>query len=428
MRFSIVIPTRNRSETLFSTLQTCLAQVFTDYEIVVSDNCSSDRTREVVEGFASPKIRYFRSETPLSMSDSWEFAVSKAVGEYVTVVGDDDGLLLHALRDLDLIIRESNVKVVRWNRVYYNWPNIPFEAVANQISIPLTWDSVFLDTSQMLKNADFQGDYTRLPMFYNSVIHRDLIDEVRCKAGRVFLSVIPDVASGVAFAYLTKAYPSIGRPMSINAGSGKSNGLNAMFIKDSPYTHEFNALNDRSQLGWHPILPKILTISASLVDAYLQVSERLVGLDRRNVVDRKKLIVNCLNENRWRFNDDQVKQNMVEAIRESVRDNQELSNWFEGYILENKNLAWIPLEYVKRKGIADGMMYLDGNEFAVSNVYEVALLYEKITGHLDDPFKFASVSGVEQRDFLRSFSRMPSWMKWTIKGIVKWTKKLLFIR
>lgn len=54
-RFSVVIPTRERADTLRFALQTCLDQDFEDYEIVVCDNCSSPATKNVVDSFASSR-------------------------------------------------------------------------------------------------------------------------------------------------------------------------------------------------------------------------------------------------------------------------------------------------------------------------------------------------------------------------------------
>src|SRR5213078_1360054 len=96
-RFSVVIPTRERAQTLRYSLQTCLDQDFTDYEVVVCDNYSSPATREVVDSFTSPRVKYVRAPQPLAMSHNWELALAHASGEYVTVLGDDDGLLSHAL-------------------------------------------------------------------------------------------------------------------------------------------------------------------------------------------------------------------------------------------------------------------------------------------------------------------------------------------
>src|SRR5690349_16522507 len=120
--FSVVIPTRERAETLSSALRTCLEQTFDDYEIVVCDNCSSPATRAVVEAAGSARVRYVRSDRPLAMSANWELAVSHARGQYVTVLGDDDGLMPFALRELRrLIDRHDRPTAIQWIVGMYTW-------------------------------------------------------------------------------------------------------------------------------------------------------------------------------------------------------------------------------------------------------------------------------------------------------------------
>lgn len=117
IRFSIVIPTRERAETLKGTLRSCLAQQFDSYEIVVCDNCSSPETKRVVDSFKSEKIRYIRSDIPLAMTENWELAVSHAVGDYIIVIGDDDGLFSYSLREIDRLLKELGVKALRCNYI-----------------------------------------------------------------------------------------------------------------------------------------------------------------------------------------------------------------------------------------------------------------------------------------------------------------------
>ena len=79
-RYSIVIPTRQRHETLRACLQTVVNQRSDDYEIVVADNASSPETREVCESFRSPKLRHLRCDDALSMNDNWERAIDAGAG------------------------------------------------------------------------------------------------------------------------------------------------------------------------------------------------------------------------------------------------------------------------------------------------------------------------------------------------------------
>jgi glycosyltransferase involved in cell wall biosynthesis len=95
--FSIVIPTYNRSELVQGAVQSTLAQTLGDFEVVVSDNCSEDDTRAVIERFADPRVRYVRTPTHGTIGDSWEFARSQARGTLVMMLSDDDALVPDAL-------------------------------------------------------------------------------------------------------------------------------------------------------------------------------------------------------------------------------------------------------------------------------------------------------------------------------------------
>jgi len=174
VRFSIVIPTRERAHTLRFALRTCLDQQFDDYEVIVSDNCSSPATKAVADEAASPKVRYVRTPEPVAMSANWEFAVSHARGEYVTVLGDDDGLLPHALSQLEGLVQRHSPKAVRWGLVLYTWPTFMLAGHENYIRLPLGNAVVERDGMEVIRSvAESLESYEDLPMIYNSAIRRD---------------------------------------------------------------------------------------------------------------------------------------------------------------------------------------------------------------------------------------------------------------
>ena len=65
----------------------------------MGDNCSTPAVKEAVDHCASPRIRYLRSDKLLSMVDNWNLAIGESRGEYVTIIGSDDGMMPYALRE-----------------------------------------------------------------------------------------------------------------------------------------------------------------------------------------------------------------------------------------------------------------------------------------------------------------------------------------
>ena len=121
-RFSILIPTRNRPEFLRTTLQSCLSQSFSDFEIIVSDNSVSHPARELIEQFSDPRIRYFHQESELEMFGNWEFTYSQARGDFQILIGDDDAIVPNCLEVIQGIIAESGCDFVACDYARYVYP------------------------------------------------------------------------------------------------------------------------------------------------------------------------------------------------------------------------------------------------------------------------------------------------------------------
>lgn len=114
--FSIAIPTYNRADKLKIALKQLLAQDFKNFEIVISDNCSTDDTRKVVNSFKSSKIRYFRNDINIDVLPNVRKAIQLSEGEYIFLHGDDDFLLKkNALSKVYRIIKKTNAGYIRLN-------------------------------------------------------------------------------------------------------------------------------------------------------------------------------------------------------------------------------------------------------------------------------------------------------------------------
>jgi glycosyltransferase involved in cell wall biosynthesis len=102
--FSVVIPTHGRRlDFLVEAVETVRRQNDPDFELVIFDNASSDDVAGFVSGLRDARVRYVRSNDFLPVTESWNRAISLATGDYVTFLGDDDGLApgyFSALREI----------------------------------------------------------------------------------------------------------------------------------------------------------------------------------------------------------------------------------------------------------------------------------------------------------------------------------------
>ena len=104
--FSILLPTRNRLDLLKRAIQTVLRQDFEDWEIVISDNYSDEDIQPYVESLNDSRIRYQRTDSFVPVTDNWNRALEASRGDYVIMLGDDDGLLRGCLSGLHNYIQQ----------------------------------------------------------------------------------------------------------------------------------------------------------------------------------------------------------------------------------------------------------------------------------------------------------------------------------
>jgi glycosyltransferase involved in cell wall biosynthesis len=74
LRFSILVPTRQRPDTLLATLATLLWLTGYDYEIVVADNCGDEEVAAAINAVQQrhPRVKHLRSDRVLPMAANWE--------------------------------------------------------------------------------------------------------------------------------------------------------------------------------------------------------------------------------------------------------------------------------------------------------------------------------------------------------------------
>ncbi len=88
-RVSVLIPTFNRAEYLLTAVNSALEQTFSDIEVIIVDDGSTDNTAQIVRGIKDPRVRYIHQENS-GVSAALNTAWRAAGGEYLARLDSDD--------------------------------------------------------------------------------------------------------------------------------------------------------------------------------------------------------------------------------------------------------------------------------------------------------------------------------------------------
>ncbi len=108
--FSVIIPTYNRCDFLKSAVDSVLNQTCDDYELIIIDDGSCDGTRELINSYNDPKIKYFYQEKK-GPAAARNRGISESQGEYIAFLDSDDRWVSKKLEEV--------LKAIKNNPDYY---------------------------------------------------------------------------------------------------------------------------------------------------------------------------------------------------------------------------------------------------------------------------------------------------------------------
>lgn len=87
---SVVMPVYNCEAYIHDAVESVLSQTFSDFELLIIDDCSTDRTLEVISQFNDPRIYVFHKSVNSGITDSLNLGIEKARGRYIARMDGDD--------------------------------------------------------------------------------------------------------------------------------------------------------------------------------------------------------------------------------------------------------------------------------------------------------------------------------------------------
>ena len=269
-RLSIIIPTRNRSQLCLATARSVLA-FDVDFEIVIYDSSTEDGLEAQLAGLNDARVRYIRACGQLNMTQCFEFAVAEARGEFVCMIGDDDGVTPALFACVDLGVSENldSVTTTASAFVLYNWPDIRSryfgDEASGRLMLRVTGRAADVRIvpatsllAEFLKRAGQGcGD---LPRVYHGLVRRALLGRMRSTFGRCFDGVSPDVSFSYLAARLSDRHAIVQTPLTISGTSASSNaGRSAMHQHKGDLWSDAHMKNYRDEV-WPSTVPEFFSV------------------------------------------------------------------------------------------------------------------------------------------------------------------------
>lgn len=123
---SIIMPSYNTAKFISETIESVLVQTYTNWELIIVDDCSTDNTDEVVKSFLSyNRIKYIKNEKNSGAAVSRNRALREAKGKWIAFLDSDDLWLPVKLEKQIAFMKENDYHFSYTNYVEINEASIP---------------------------------------------------------------------------------------------------------------------------------------------------------------------------------------------------------------------------------------------------------------------------------------------------------------
>ncbi len=379
-RLSIVIPTRDRPDTLLYAIRSVLEQDFTDLELVVSDNSTTPRTAELLAEIRDPRLKVIQAGGCLSMAKNWMLALSRCEGQFVTYLGDDDALLPGGLTEVDRLLRRTGARALRWDFGTYIWPQVPLPGDAGVLVVSMARQLRRVDGRSRIRESGGAPGLKPIPMVLHGAVERTVLEQARGR-GDIFCGRYPDVHSGFVVAAVAGEFAEVTVPLSIAGLSARSTGLSLYHdtgrsSTSSGVRQDFVALNAADGAPTDPRAPEVGTGASHVLDS-LFVAARTHFPDDTALLPAPRQVAQSLLESLQGVTGE-LRRSRIAAIRATLSSPEELA-WFDR-LAETTEVGALPTVTPRWRGLRGDGLVVDAASVGARDALAAAKLAAVLVG------------------------------------------------
>ena len=212
VKYSILIPSSNGGKYLYYAVKSVLNNKYNDCELIVSLNNTTDRSDLEIRKIKDKRLKIIKTPKYFSMVKHYEWIIKKARGDWISIIGDDDGVVNNFFTKVDYILdkfKNYELHAISSSRAYYYWEGT--EHIYGKTVVR------YLESEKMkIKNSKIElfktlfgfSAYQNLPLLYTSgIVKKKILDEIKSKSKKRFYNEPnPDIYSALAITSYTKNF------------------------------------------------------------------------------------------------------------------------------------------------------------------------------------------------------------------------------
>lgn len=333
---SVVIPTRNRFHYVKSTIQSILSINYSKIELVVQDNSDSDELRNWInDTISDDRLKYNYCNLPLSFVANFDQAVSSTTGEYVCLIGDDDGVnpeITFVVEWMKSVNIDSLSTKISANYVWENSgvPATKFTKITGGV-LSLTDFNYYIVKSNLEKQlalffSNGCNDYLKfgLPKLYQGIVKKECLDKVKELTGNYFGGLSPDIFAAVSISLVAKKVYVTDYPIIISGVCGESASIiEGLLKKNSKKVEDAPHLRNRGEYQWSSLVPYVYTVETIWADSAIAAICAMKSEKYVKHFNIAKLSAYCIHYNKG------IKKQVLSCFNNSLKELDK--NIFIGY-------------------------------------------------------------------------------------------------
>ena len=404
--FSIVVPVRNATDTLYYTLRTCIEQEYDgDYEVLVSDNSVPGNTvvYDTCKKLNNKHIRYIKTPRELDLTKSFEYAYLKAKGKYIISIGADDGMLPWALKSLEIVWQEktnSGRNVITWDRGFYAWPGFN-GGQQHQLVIPNRYEKGKI-CGKLNRSKDYlltiinnpSAMYVLPNMYINSGFKREYLKEIYNRTGEILSGSAQDIYMGLLNLGINNEILHLDYPITI---AGMSNSSVGAICNKSSTDTDIKSIDSiqivNGSTGLYAYVygeesrkyPMLRTDVSGMYMSIARLTAKKILPRLQDDIEMYKVIYSNMYKTIG-ITSEKYCINSYEGYEKAKKVSEELGEWYRKIIMpkvrELTNITAKDLErnmakkMYKEGFVESGGVILDASRYGVTNIYEAVLLFK----------------------------------------------------